>query len=104
MRSIAAAVLTIMLAAPATAGDGPEFWDCGDLWFNRNQIYKDAGYCFRTTRAIRAFGNAGCRFDDVDDLPLSASQRRAISEIVRYGFFAAKVGLVMLRHGHVTQA
>jgi hypothetical protein len=55
---------------------------CESLWRERNQIYKDAGYCFKTARAIRAFGNAGCSFDDIGDVPLSARQRAAVSDIV----------------------
>jgi hypothetical protein len=68
----------------ARAGDGPEFWNCEALWQNRNQIYKDAGYCFRTARAIRAFGNAGCQYDNLNFVPLSAVQRREIADIQRY--------------------
>ncbi|MGL5115791.1 MAG: YARHG domain-containing protein [Beijerinckiaceae bacterium] len=80
------ALFALLLAAatPASAGDGPEFWSCDELWQNRNQIYKDAGYCFRTPRAIRTFGNGGCRHDQIEDVPLSANQRREISEIQRY--------------------
>lgn len=54
---------------------------CDELWLARNSIYKAAGYCFRTTRGIRAFGNAGCSFDDVNDVPLSSRQRRTVAEI-----------------------
>ena len=32
---------------------------CYDLWYTRNQIYADNGYCFKTTRARAVFG-AGC--------------------------------------------
>jgi YARHG domain len=84
-RQLAAGLLAAAcFAAPATAGDGPEFWNCGELWQQRNQIYKDQGYCFRTARAIRAFGNGGCRYDDINDVPLSANQRRDVADIVRY--------------------
>ncbi len=55
---------------------------CASLWMDRNQIYKDAGYCFKTARAIRAFGNAGCSFDNMNDVPLSARQRAAVNDIV----------------------
>jgi hypothetical protein len=55
---------------------------CASLWYERNQIYKDAGYCFKTTRAIRAFGNSGCSFDDINDVPLSARQRAIVRDIV----------------------
>jgi hypothetical protein len=54
---------------------------CASLWFERNQIYKDAGYCFKTPRAMRAFGNAGCSYDDIDDVPLSANQRAVVQGI-----------------------
>lgn len=56
---------------------------CEDLWYQRNEIYKAQGYCFRTERAIRAFGNAGCAYDNVEDVPLSTSQRRQIADIQR---------------------
>lgn len=32
---------------------------CWHLWYERNKIYADAGYCFKTTRAIKEFG-ASC--------------------------------------------
>ena len=56
---------------------------CGDLWYERNAIYKDAGYCFKTSRGIRAFGNAGCQYDNMNDVPLSANSRARVAEIVR---------------------
>ena len=56
---------------------------CGDLWYERNAIYKDAGYCFNTPRGIRTFGNAGCQYDNVNDVPLSANSRARVAEIVR---------------------
>lgn len=80
MRTAAAACLALVaLAGPAAAGDD----SCDGLWYERNAIYKDAGYCFKTTRAIRAFGNAGCSWDDIADVPLSARQRSAVSRIQR---------------------
>lgn len=56
---------------------------CDDLWYRRNAIYKAAGYCFRTDRGISAFGNAGCQYDDVADVPLSARQRADVSDLQR---------------------
>ncbi len=56
---------------------------CDSLWFERNQIYKEAGYCFRTAAAIRQFGNAGCVYFDPNDVPLSNRNRARINEIVR---------------------
>ena len=55
---------------------------CDEMWGERNAIYFDAGYCFKTARAKAAFGdNAGCRYDRIEDVPLSARQRADIAEI-----------------------
>ncbi|ACA17348.1 conserved hypothetical protein [Methylobacterium sp. 4-46] len=56
---------------------------CEELWYQRNRIFKEAGYCFRTPRGIRAFGNAGCLYDDERQVPLSANQREAVTAIRR---------------------
>ena len=56
---------------------------CEDLWYQRNEIYKAQGYCFRTQRGISAFGNAGCQYDNIEDVPLSANDRRAVADILR---------------------
>ncbi|UYW28922.1 YARHG domain-containing protein [Methylorubrum extorquens] len=78
MRFLAAAVLASLTASPALAA-----FPCDELWGERNAIYKDAGYCFRTERAIRAFGNSGCKYDELADVPLSARQRADIADIQR---------------------
>jgi hypothetical protein len=56
---------------------------CQELWVERNSIYKERGYCFKTERAISYFGNAGCRYDSESDVPLSESQRARIEQIRR---------------------
>ncbi len=56
---------------------------CQELWYQRNALYKDAGYCFKTARAIRTFGNAGCLYDSEYDMRLSAGMRQTIEEIRR---------------------
>jgi hypothetical protein len=48
-------VLAATLAAPVAYAQ-----DCQSLWVERNTYYKNAGYCFKTQRAIQYFGNAGC--------------------------------------------
>jgi hypothetical protein len=68
----------VLSAAPAAAR-----YPCEELWSERNAVYAEAGYCFKTDEAIRAFGNAGCRYDDVEDVPLSARDRQKVQEIVR---------------------
>ncbi|MCI4677407.1 YARHG domain-containing protein [Rhodoblastus acidophilus] len=58
--------------------DGP---NCEFLYVMRNSIYKEHGYCFTTPRAIRTFGNAGCRYDDVRDVPLNRFERANVPTI-----------------------
>ena len=57
--------------------------ECSELWFRRNQVYKSAGYCFKTSRAIAAFGNAGCQYDDISDVPLSQRDRAIVGRYAR---------------------
>lgn len=76
---LTAITLLVLAGAP-----GPALaQSCGDLWVARNEIYKAQGYCFRTQRGIDAFGNAGCQYDNAEDLPLSNSQRRVVADIQR---------------------
>ena len=82
MSKTRAAVLSFAVSAlPLIAGSGAQAQSCGQLWYQRNSIYKEAGYCFRTPRAIRAFGNAGCSYDSEYDVPLSPRQRQRVNDI-----------------------
>jgi hypothetical protein len=64
---------------------------CQDLWVERNQIYKNAGYCFQTARARNYFGNAGCSTssDGAARANMGRDDRARVNEIVqmeaRYG-------------------
>ncbi|MFJ5486602.1 YARHG domain-containing protein [Hansschlegelia beijingensis] len=71
------ALSAVVLASPAYAR-----FPCDELWGERNAVYFEAGYCFKTDRAIRAFGyNEGCRYNNIEDVPLSARDRKKIAEI-----------------------
>jgi YARHG domain len=54
---------------------------CERLWVARNQIFKDAGYCFKTRRAIAYFGNAGCQYDSESRVPLSRGERARVARL-----------------------
>jgi hypothetical protein len=54
---------------------------CQPLWDVRNWIYKEKGYCFKTPKAIKAFGNAGCLYDDIAQVPLSTVERANVTAI-----------------------
>lgn len=78
--------MKILLAACALAlvGSAASAQDlCEEMWAERNAIYADAGYCFATERGKAAFGNQGCRFRSMADVPLSARNRADIAAIQR---------------------
>lgn len=66
------AIVTTAEAVPVDA------LSCKQLWVKRNKIYKANGYCFKTAKAINYFGNSGCTFDDMDEVPLTKSERRRV--------------------------
>ena len=72
----------LILAANAIVAPAVAQGTCQRLWVERNSIYKAAGYCFNTPRGVRYFGNAGCSYDNVRDVPLSDSDRSRIARIV----------------------
>jgi hypothetical protein len=76
-----AAVILCLALLPASSSLAAS--PCDELWGERNAVYAEAGYCFRTQRAIAAFGNVNCRFSDIRDVPLSARDRAKVGEIVR---------------------
>ena len=53
---------------------------CGELRYERNRLYKRAGYCFKTADMIRAFG---CLYDNEAEVPLSNEGRREVASIVQ---------------------
>ena len=80
--SLARPLAALCLAAlPFLTGPARAAFPCDELWGERNAVYSEAGYCFRTPRGIRAFGNANCRYDDIADVPLSARDRAKVAEI-----------------------
>lgn len=54
---------------------------CQPLWEVRNWIYKENGYCFHTPKAIKAFGNAGCLYDNANHVPLNPVERANVKAI-----------------------
>jgi hypothetical protein len=72
-------LLALLIAVPTAGSADPP--SCDALWQQRNAIYKAAGYCFKTPRALAFFGNAGCKFDDIRDVPLSDRDQQAIAQI-----------------------
>ncbi len=72
--SAAAAITATPL--PAKAGDF-QGMTCGELWYERNAIYAENGYCFKTKAAIKVFGK-GCF---APNGKLSASEQQTVNWI-----------------------
>lgn len=47
----------------------PAFADepCADLWFSRNQLFNQAGYCFASALGASVFDNSDCTTKDVPE-------------------------------------
>ena len=54
---------------------------CQPLWEVRNWVYKENGLCFKTPKAIKAFGNAGCLYDDVTAVPLNQFEQYNVKAV-----------------------
>lgn len=54
---------------------------CQNLWYVRNRIYYDHGYCFKTAAAIREFDNSDCYVRNAARLDLNRREVQNISRI-----------------------
>jgi YARHG domain len=77
MLSITATANASLAAAPAYAQT------CQQLWVERNQYYKNHGYCFNTQRAIEYFGNGGCYINDENAVRLTPAERARIAQVAQ---------------------
>jgi hypothetical protein len=82
IRHCAIGVLTAVTVGIGMMSFASAQQSCQDLWVERNSYYKDAGYCFKTDRAISYFGNQGCMYYDEARLPLPRGIRARIAEII----------------------
>lgn len=71
---IVSGLATMALAAPAMAAS------CYDLWYQRNAIFDDNGYCFKTQLGRETFDNSDCWTDYPH---LSRSEQRRVDAIKR---------------------
>jgi hypothetical protein len=58
LRLLAAAAAVAVLALPGAAMAAKP--SCYDLWYARNAIYDDNGYCFKTDLGKDTFDNSDC--------------------------------------------
>jgi hypothetical protein len=75
--------LLLVAMTSLALSQNPYRLSCSELWYERNNIFKGVGYCFKTSRAIRVFGNAGCTYDSEYDVPLSERDRQYVNAIRR---------------------
>jgi hypothetical protein len=79
---LAAVVSATAAMTPVRAGDiQGDAYECNDLWVMRNQIYKDNGFCFTSSKAITYFGNGGCSYHSTGTLPLSHQDHLVLHDI-----------------------
>ncbi|ALK09195.1 YARHG domain-containing protein [Blastochloris viridis] len=81
MRSAVAIVMGCLILVAVSAPVRAQAGICGDLWVERNSIYKANGFCFKTARAISYFGNQGCMYSYESQVPLSRGERIRIEQI-----------------------
>lgn len=101
MRLVATVLLVFSMPAPAAATcfedlgqlgcpnletfpvDDLRRLSCQNLWYVRNSIYNERGYCFRTKAAIEQFDNSDCSVSDAAQLQFNQHEEANISRIVR---------------------
>jgi hypothetical protein len=69
----AVVVVGLTTSAQIVNAQGYANLSCGQLWYERNRIFADYGYCFQTPQTIEAFGR-GC-FPPYGRLSRSAQAR-----------------------------
>jgi YARHG domain-containing protein len=73
--------LSILAVVGVVTSVQPAFADvCYDLWYERNSIYNDNGYCFNTRDGQNTFDNSDCYTDDPG---FSRREQRRIQQIKR---------------------
>jgi YARHG domain len=71
--ALGAAVSTLVISQASAQS-------CYDLWYARNKIYAENGYCFKTRLGRETFGNEGCF---TSNPKLSEFEARDVKEIKR---------------------
>jgi hypothetical protein len=70
--SAATAIAFTICLTPASAAS------CYELWYERNQIYDENGFCFKSRLGMDTFDNSDCY---TDNPKLSKAERRRVNEI-----------------------
>jgi hypothetical protein len=84
MRWLSMSIMALVaVATTAVLSPAANAQTCQQLWVERNQYYKNHGYCFKTQRAIEYFGNGGCFIQDQNAVPLSPAERSRVNQIVQ---------------------
>ncbi len=72
-------LLPAVTALALTAGVAPaSAASCYDLWYERNQIYDDNGFCFKSQLGQDTFDNSDCYTSHPD---LSRAEERRVAQI-----------------------
>ena len=80
LATMAIAIFGMLLTSSASVS-AQNAGRCQSYWFERNAMLKEYRYCFRSPRAIYYFGNGGCVYERVNDIPFNRSDRERLLEI-----------------------
>ncbi len=71
---------SVQVVAPAPAAPAPSTTgqSCFDLWYARNQIFANNGYCFTSSEGKKWFDNASCYTSDPS---LTAAEKAQVNQI-----------------------
>ena len=69
---------------PAPPSDDISTMSCNELWYARNRIFHQYGYCFRTARGKRSFSNDGCHRSNTQAWRAMGSANRARVNRIKY--------------------
>ena len=82
MRIVTTAIAAcLMLIAVNDHGFSQNSGRCEAYWQERNALLKENRYCFKSPRAIHYFGNGGCAYSRIEDIPFPTIQLNRMLEI-----------------------
>lgn len=77
---LASLVASVVLGFAASSANAYSNLSCGQLWYERNAIFAQYGYCFQTQQAVSTFGRR-C-YPPYGRLPPQAQQQ--VNEIIAW--------------------
>jgi hypothetical protein len=71
-------LITLVMLSLAVLASPVLAQSCYDLWYERNEIYDNNGFCFKTQLGMETFDNSDCW---TSNPKLSKAERRRVDQI-----------------------